>query len=37
MRQMYAYLGRPEYQPPLRDDSTPYPEDEDDNRLPTSN
>lgn len=37
MRQMYAYLGRPEYQPPLRDDGTPYPEDEDDSRLPPSN
>jgi hypothetical protein len=30
MRAMYEFLGRPAYQPPLRPDGTPYPEDEDD-------
>lgn len=30
MRQMYRHQGRGEYQPPLREDGTPYPEDEDD-------
>jgi hypothetical protein len=30
MSQMHRYLGRPEYQPMLREDGTPYPEDEDD-------
>ena len=30
MRRMYEYLGRGEYQPPLREDGNPSPEDEDD-------
>jgi len=30
MRQMYRHLGWDEYQPMLRADGTPYPEDEDD-------
>ena len=30
MRQWYRHMGRPPYQPPLGDDGTPFPEDEDD-------
>jgi hypothetical protein len=30
MRQMYAHQWHGEYKPMLRDDGTPYPEDEDD-------
>ncbi|MBV9660813.1 MAG: hypothetical protein JO337_06625 [Acidimicrobiales bacterium] len=30
MSQMYQHLGRGEYTPMLREDGTPYPEDEDD-------
>jgi hypothetical protein len=34
MRKMYDHLGRGEYQPLLREDGTPYPEDEDDDYRP---
>jgi hypothetical protein len=32
---LYDYRGWGEYKPMLRDDGTPYPEDEDDDYLPT--
>lgn len=34
MRQMYAHLGYGEYRPMLREDGTPYPEDEHDDYRP---
>jgi hypothetical protein len=33
-RALYEYLGWGEYQPMLRDDGVPYPEDEDDDYIP---
>jgi hypothetical protein len=34
MRKMYEHLGRGEYQPALREDGTPFPEDENDDYRP---
>jgi hypothetical protein len=33
-RALYEHLGFGEYKPMLRDDGTPYPEDEDENYVP---